>query len=45
MAGRKEGRNAYILYMELFAVIGIETSHYMAFVKCGVVQDEPFSDS
>ncbi len=29
----------------VFFVIGIETSQYMAFVKCGVDQDEPLSDS
>ncbi len=28
--------------MELFAVICIETSHYVAFVKCGIGQDAPW---
>ncbi|CAH0558038.1 unnamed protein product [Brassicogethes aeneus] len=30
------------LYMELFAVICIETSHYVAFVKCGVGHEAPW---
>lgn len=28
--------------MELFAVVCIETSHYVAFVKCGVGADAPW---
>ena len=28
--------------MELFAVVCIETSHYVAFVKCGVEADAPW---
>lgn len=28
--------------MELFAVVCIETSHYVAFVKCGVKLDSPW---
>ena len=28
--------------MELFAVVCIETSHYVAFVKCGVKADSPW---
>lgn len=28
--------------MELFAVVCIETSHYVAFVKCGVEVDSPW---
>ena len=28
--------------MELFAVVCIETSHYVAFVKCGVQADSPW---
>ena len=28
--------------MELFAVVCIETSHYVAFVKCGVEADSPW---
>lgn len=30
------------LFMELFAVICIETSHYVAFVKCGVGHEAPW---
>ncbi|XP_065164082.1 ubiquitin carboxyl-terminal hydrolase CYLD [Atheta coriaria] len=30
------------LYMELFAVICIETSHYVAFVKCGAGHEAPW---
>jgi len=30
------------LYMELFAVVCIETSHYVAFVKCGSGSDAPW---
>lgn len=30
------------LYMELFAVVCIETSHYVAFVKCGSGLDAPW---
>lgn len=30
------------LYMELFAVICIETSHYVTFVKCGVGHEAPW---
>lgn len=30
------------LYMELFAVVCIETSHYVAFVKCGAGHDAPW---
>lgn len=30
------------LYMELFAVVCIETSHYVAFVKCGVGHEAPW---
>ncbi|KAK7790148.1 hypothetical protein R5R35_009357 [Gryllus longicercus] len=30
------------LYMELFAVVCIETSHYVAFVKCGSGADAPW---
>ncbi|XP_044739895.1 ubiquitin carboxyl-terminal hydrolase CYLD [Chrysoperla carnea] len=30
------------LYMELFAVVCIETSHYVAFVKCGSGHDAPW---
>ncbi len=29
-------------YMELFAVLCIETSHYVAFVKCGVGSHTPW---
>ena len=29
-------------YMELFAVLCIETSHYVAFVKCGMGPDTPW---
>jgi hypothetical protein len=29
-------------YMELFAVVCIETSHYVAFVKCGSGSDAPW---
>ena len=28
--------------MELFAVVCIETSHYVAFVKCGIEADSPW---
>jgi len=28
--------------MDLFAVVCIETSHYVAFVKCGVERDSPW---
>ena len=33
--------------MELFAIVCIETSHYVAFVKCGTGDDAPwvFADS
>lgn len=30
------------LYMELFAVVCIETSHYVSFVKCGLGPDAPW---
>uniref|UniRef100_A0A1B6JGQ8 ubiquitinyl hydrolase 1 n=1 Tax=Homalodisca liturata TaxID=320908 RepID=A0A1B6JGQ8_9HEMI len=30
------------LFMELFAVVCIETSHYVAFVKCGTGSDAPW---
>lgn len=30
------------LYMELFAVVCIETSHYVAFVKCGSGHEAPW---
>ncbi|XP_054283750.1 ubiquitin carboxyl-terminal hydrolase CYLD isoform X2 [Macrosteles quadrilineatus] len=30
------------LYMELFAVVCIETSHYVAFVKCGTGSEAPW---
>ena len=30
------------LYMELFAVMCIETSHYVSFVKCGLGPDAPW---
>lgn len=30
------------LFMELFAVVCIETSHYVAFVKCGSGSDAPW---
>lgn len=30
------------VYMELFAVVCIETSHYVAFVKCGSGSDAPW---
>ena len=30
------------LFMELFAVLCIETSHYVAFVKCGSGPDSPW---
>lgn len=30
------------LFMELFAVVCIETSHYVAFVKCGVGHEAPW---
>lgn len=30
------------LYMELFAVVCIETSHYVSFVKSGPGQDAPW---
>ena len=29
-------------FMELFAVLCIETSHYVAFVKCGLGSDTPW---
>ena len=31
------------LLMELFAVVCIETSHYVSFVKCGPGPDAPWS--
>ena len=36
-----EGHNPR-LYMELFAVMCIETSHYVSFVKCGLGPDAPW---
>ena len=30
------------LFMELFAVVCIETSHYVSFVKCGLGPDAPW---
>ena len=30
------------IYMELFAVVCIETSHYVCFVKCGSGPDAPW---
>ena len=30
------------LFMELFAVVCIETSHYVSFVKCGFGPDAPW---
>merc|ERR550539_1409777 len=39
--GTNEGHNPR-LYMELFAVMCIETSHYVSFVKCGLGPDAPW---
>ena len=36
-----EGHNPR-LYMELFAVMCIETSHYVSFIKCGLGPDAPW---
>ena len=30
------------IYLELFAVVCIETSHYVTFVKCGLGPDAPW---
>ena len=39
--GNNDGHNPR-LYMELFAVMCIETSHYVSFVKCGLGPDAPW---
>ena len=39
--GENDGHNPR-LYMELFAVMCIETSHYVSFVKCGLGPDAPW---
>nr|CAG4638344.1 EOG090X03LH [Cyclestheria hislopi] len=41
-AALQEHCNIPRLYMELFAVVCIETSHYVAFVKCGLGPDAPW---
>lgn len=41
LSGKKD-RGIPRVYMDLFAVLCIETSHYVCFVKCGQDQDAPW---